>query len=78
LSCAAVNEPAEIVSPVYKKKIHVAVFPVENLSGTKAPLEDIRQSLILRLKEQGINIIEVYSPCFKGRNRVRRRYTYIA
>jgi hypothetical protein len=36
----------------------VAVLPIENLSGTRAPLKKIRQFLIEELKRQGINIID--------------------
>ena len=40
------------------KKLRIAVLPVENLSGTSAPLKEIKQSLIDRLKTQGLNILD--------------------
>jgi TolB-like protein len=40
------------------KKVNVAVLPVSNLSGTPAPLQDLRQALTDRLIHQGLNIID--------------------
>ena len=36
----------------------IAVLPVENLSGTAAPLKEIRKSLIKGLVERGFNVLE--------------------
>ncbi len=40
------------------KKVNVAVFPVSNLSGTPAPLQDLRQALTDSLIHQGFNILD--------------------
>jgi len=40
------------------KKVSVAVFPVSNLSGTPAPLQDLRQALTDSLTQQGFNILD--------------------
>jgi len=50
----------------------IAVLPVENLSGTKAPVKDIRALLIRRLKAQGFQILDDESlEKFMLRNRLR-------
>jgi hypothetical protein len=36
----------------------IAVFPIENLSGTVAPLREIRQIFVEGLKKQGIAVLE--------------------
>lgn len=36
----------------------VAVFPVENLSGRPAPLEDVRQLLVARLRAAGLGVLD--------------------
>jgi TolB-like protein len=38
-------------------KFRIAIFPVENLSGTPAPLKEIRQALIERLNKQGFEVL---------------------
>ncbi len=40
------------------KSIRIAVFPVENLTGTVAPIKEIRQVCIENLKVQGVDILE--------------------
>ncbi|MCJ7540350.1 MAG: hypothetical protein MUO88_11880 [Desulfobacterales bacterium] len=45
-------------SPVIDKTPLIAVLPFYNLSGTKAPLQDIRRSLINSLKDAGLNILD--------------------
>ncbi len=57
-SCAVIKKPVITDSLADEKKIHVSVFPVENLSGTKAPLKDIGQSLINGIKKQGLNVLD--------------------
>jgi len=50
----------------------VAVLPIENLSGTMAPLKDIRGLLINRLKARGLRILgEEALEKFMARNRLR-------
>src|SRR3989338_6752059 len=54
------------------KNLHIAVLPVENLSGTTAPLKEIRQSITDRLKTHGLNIIDdKVLEGFMARHRVR-------
>lgn len=43
--------------PFSDTKFRIAVFPVENLSGTVAPLKEIRLALIDNLKKQGIDVL---------------------
>jgi hypothetical protein len=40
------------------EKFCVAVFPIENLSGTMAPLKEIRRSLMNHLRQEGFRILE--------------------
>ena len=60
--CSTVNDPVIRVttneSPVIDKTPLIAVLPFYNLSGTKAPLQDIRRSLINSLKDAGLNILD--------------------
>jgi TolB-like protein len=55
-----------------EERFSIAVLPVENLSGTMAPLKDIRAVLIKRLKAQGFHILDDESlEKFMARNRIR-------
>jgi TolB-like protein len=59
--CSRVNGPAvkgANESFVNDNKLPIAVLPVYNLSGTLAPLKDIRESLINSLKKAGLNILD--------------------
>jgi hypothetical protein len=48
------------------------MFPVENLSGTAAPLEEIRQALIERLNKQGFEVLgEENLEKFMAKHRIR-------
>ncbi|RJQ49023.1 MAG: hypothetical protein C4538_02890 [Nitrospiraceae bacterium] len=61
LSCAPVREPlkfALVVSPPSLEKLQIAAFPVENLSGTRAPARKIGESLRAQLKKEGLNILD--------------------
>jgi TolB-like protein len=40
------------------ERFQIAVYPVENLSGTPSPLKEIRQSVINRLKTGGFSVLE--------------------
>jgi len=54
------------------KKFQIAVFPVENLSGTLSPLKEIRQSAIDRLRAEGFPVLEEgILDKFMARHRVR-------
>lgn len=43
---------------VSQARIHIAVLPVENLSGTFAPLKEIRQMFIEKLGTKGIDVVD--------------------
>lgn len=47
-----------VISPAFEQGSTVAVMPVENLSGTAAPVKEIRASWIAVLKERGMRILE--------------------
>ena len=57
---------------IHKENFSVAVFPIENLSGTMAPLKDIRGLYISQLKRRGFHILEEETlEKFMARNRIR-------
>lgn len=41
-----------------EERIRVAVFPVENLSGTVAPVKEIRQMFIEKLGARGVDVLD--------------------
>ena len=41
-----------------KKGTRIAVYPVENLSGIVAPVKEIRQIFIGKLRDQGVDVVE--------------------
>lgn len=43
---------------VNEERIRIAVFPVENLSGTVAPLKEIRQTFIEKLGSVGVDVLD--------------------
>jgi TolB-like protein len=43
---------------VSEERIHIAVFPVENLSGTVAPVKEIRQMFIEKLGSKGVDVLD--------------------
>ncbi len=52
--------------------VSIAVFPVENLSGTMVPLKAIRELLVEELKRRGFHVLgEEALEAFMVRNRVR-------
>jgi len=54
------------------EKFLIAVFPIENLSGTIAPLKEIRESLIKTLKAEGFQVLgEEKLEKFMAKHRVR-------
>ena len=75
--CARINKP--VAALVLTKSpdagidtLHIAVLPVQNLSGAAAPIKDIRQSLINNFKKQGFDILEEeLLEKFMARHRVR-------
>jgi TolB-like protein len=53
-------------------KLRIAIFPVENLSGTVAPLKEIRQALIKKLSKQGFQVLgEENLEKFMAKHRIR-------
>ena len=57
---------------VGEEKFRIAVYPLENLSGTAAPLREIRQALIQRLEAQGFRVLEeVTLERFMAQHRIR-------
>ena len=62
------NENAQ----THEGKFLIAVLPLENLSGTSAPLKNIRELLINKLRARGFPIIEEETlEKFMARNRIR-------
>jgi TolB-like protein len=56
----------------HEGKFSVAVLPIENLSGTMAPLKDIRELHIFQLRRRGFHILEDETlERFMARNRIR-------
>ncbi|MEK6776207.1 MAG: hypothetical protein AABY87_04900 [bacterium] len=53
LGCATVKKP-EVTS----QDSFIAVFPLENLGGTAAPLKEIREKLIHKLENDGFRVLE--------------------
>jgi TolB-like protein len=72
-ACAGVKRgagPSSSVNP--ERKISIAVLPLENLSGTAAPLKAIRESLIRQLGEKGFYVLDEDTlEKFMVRNRIR-------
>ncbi len=61
-----------VQNKIEQGKFSIAVFPVENLSGTMAPLRDIRELYISQLKRHGLHILEEETlEKFMTRNRIR-------
>jgi len=59
-------------SPQSGTNRNIAIFPVENLSGTPAPLKEIRQVFIEELQKQGIHVLKDESfEKFMARHRIR-------
>ena len=55
-----------------EEKFQIAVFPVENLSGTPSPSKEMRQSVINRLKTEGFPVLEEeILEKFMARHRIR-------
>jgi len=59
--CTAANDSAVKVlsdSAVPEKKLRIAALPIYNISGTAAPLKNIRQSLIDNLRREGLEVVD--------------------
>jgi TolB-like protein len=57
-SLAKTEEIKKENHPSGREKIRIAVFPVENLSGTIAPLKEIRQMFIEKLGARGVDVVD--------------------
>ncbi len=55
--CATGKEAAKGSLPAMEGRFLVAVLPVENLSGTPAPLKEIRGALVEEIKARGIEVL---------------------
>lgn len=56
----------------HEGKLSIAILPIENLTGTMAPLKDIRGLYISQLKRRGFNVLEDETlEKFLARNRIR-------
>src|SRR5512139_1248110 len=73
LPCLAPAQGAEgNVSATDGRRFRIAVYPVENLSGAVAPLKEIRQAFIEKLKNRGFDVLEEESFLMvMERNRIR-------
>lgn len=47
-----------VIIPHLKHKPLIAVLPIENISGKKAPLKDIKKAIMDNGREQGLNFLE--------------------
>jgi len=56
-ACAGKTEPIVKRPSTLEHRPRIAVLPVENLSGTAAPLKEMGQIFIRRLEEQGIEVL---------------------
>jgi TolB-like protein len=65
----AVHAGSDSVAP---RKMRVAVLPVDNLSGRKAPLKEIMQSMVGKLTEWGVDVLgDEEEENFLTRHRIR-------
>jgi TolB-like protein len=70
--CAATKEVSRDEAPPAGPRVSIALFPLENLSGTKAPLKAMRGLLIDQLKRKGFNVLDDDAlEAFMVRNRIR-------
>jgi TolB-like protein len=58
MGCATGKEATKGNLPGMGERIHIAVLPMENLSGTAAPLREIRGDIINSLKARGIGVLQ--------------------
>ncbi len=56
--CSATPRTITTADRVREGALLVAVFPVENLSGKRAPLEDVRQLFVERLRASGLSVLD--------------------
>jgi hypothetical protein len=56
--CTNTKEAVKRISPVDTERFRMAVLPIENLSGTAAPLKEIGKAIISGLKVRGVDVLE--------------------
>jgi TolB-like protein len=72
LGCSDTSKTAKIDYQRDQRALQIAVLPVENLSGTAAPLREIRGALIEGLKARGIDLLQEDAlEKFMAKHRVR-------
>jgi TolB-like protein len=70
--CAGTSEGIKRGSYPVNRQFSIAVFPIENLTGTRAPLREIRESLINLLRARGLDVLEDETlEKVMARNRIR-------
>lgn len=70
--CANLSSQALVAEPALIKNVRLAVYPTNNLSGTKVPLKETRQLFIERLQTQGVDILSDEAlEKFMTRHRIR-------
>lgn len=70
--CAGTKEASRDDTLPAGRKVTIAVFPVENLTGIAAPLKAIRGLIIDRLQKRGFDVLDDEAlDAFMVRNRVR-------
>jgi TolB-like protein len=59
-------------SPEGVREFNIAIYPVENLSATPAPLKEIKQAFVERLKKEGFHVLnEEDLEKFMAKHRIR-------
>jgi len=70
--CAATGDITPLAKAANIGKYRIAVFPIENLSGSKAPLKELRQTFTERVKAAGFDLLPDASlNLFLARHRIR-------
>jgi TolB-like protein len=70
--CAGTREIMPMAKAAEIGKHRIAVFPIENLSGSKAPLKELRQAFMERVKTEGFELLpETSLNQFLSRHRIR-------
>jgi len=57
-ACAGRRETPRAAGPLATARSRIAVFPVENLSGSTAPLREIRGHFVARLQAAGFEVLD--------------------
>ena len=69
---ANTKEMEQVASAPRGGGFRIAVFPVENLSGMPAPLKEVRQVFVDKLKKEGVHVLEEEAlEKFMAKHRIR-------